>query len=349
MARAKMKAMVLREAGGSFRLEEVPVPEPGPGEALIKVRACGAGLTIHHTKVGRAPATYPRILGHEIAGEIVELGPGVEGLKVGDRVTPHFYLTCGRCKWCLMSRETLCSNLIGFVGRHVDGGYAEYTKLPARNLVRLPDGLPYEESPGEVAIISDAIATPYKVTRKGRIAPLEDVVVIGAGGGVGIHMVQMAKMLGARVIAVDIGKEKLAMARECGAHEVIDAAKGEVSKEVKRLTDGRGADVVVSFVALKEPMEEGLKSLGTGGRLITLGGYSDGPFLVDALQVLRGELEIIGSRYVTLQELAESLELVARGLIKPIVTRTFRLEEAEEAHRLLERGEVVGRAVLLMS
>ncbi len=349
MARAKMKAMVLREAGGPFQLEEVPVPKPGPGEALIKVKACGAGLTIHHVKAGRAAANFPIIIGHEIAGEIVELGSGVEGFKVGDKVTPHFYLTCGRCKWCRLNRETLCSNFMGYIGRQINGGYAEYTKLPIRNLVPIPEGLPYEESPAEVSVICDAIATPYKVMSKARIAPLENVVVIGAGGGVGIHMVQMARVFGARVIAVDLGEEKLTKARECGAHEVIDAAGGEVSKEVKRLTDGAGADVVVSFVSLREPMEEGLNSLGPGGRLVTLGGYADAPFPVDAIRVLRGELEVIGSKYVTWQELAESLELVAQGIIKPIVTRTFPLEEAEEAHELLERGEVVGRAALLIS
>ena len=133
--------MVLREPGKPFVEEEYPDPVPGPGEAVAKVMACGAGLTIHHARMGRVPGVnYPLIIGHGITAVITALGEGVEGLQEGDAVTAHFYVTCGRCKWCLINRETLCENFTGYIGRQVQGAYAEYIKLPARNFIKIPPG-----------------------------------------------------------------------------------------------------------------------------------------------------------------------------------------------------------------
>ena len=141
--------MVLREPGKPFVEEEYPDPVPGPGEAVAKVLACGAGLTIHHARMGRVPGVdYPLIIGHEITAVITALGEGVEGLQEGDAVTAHFYVTCGRCKWCLINRETLCENFTGYIGRQVQGAYAEYIKLPARNFIKIPAGLDYENNAG---------------------------------------------------------------------------------------------------------------------------------------------------------------------------------------------------------
>lgn len=343
-----MRAMVLHTVGAAYELEERPVPRPRADEALIKVRACGAGLTVHHAKVGTSPARLPVIMGHEIAGEVVELGSAVHNVAVGDRVTPHFYLFCGDCRYCLTMREPLCENTRGYIGRQCDGGYADYVALPARNLIKLPATLPYDAHPEEVAVICDAIATPYKVTRRARIRPLEDVLVIGAAGGVGIHMVQLARYVGARVLAADRGEQKLAAAREAGADEVVDALSGSIEEQARRLTDGRGVDVVVDFVASPETLQAGLAALAPGGRLAILGVHRGSRFTVDALQMLSGELEVIGSRYVTRQEIVDSLELVRRGHIRPIVTRTFPLEEAERAHELLGQGAMIGRAALLI-
>ncbi len=158
-----MKAMVLREPGKPFVEEEYPDPVPGPGEAVAKILACGAGLTIHHARMGRVPGVdYPLIIGHEITAVISAVGAGVEGLQEGDAVTAHFYVTCGRCKWCLINRETLCENFTGYIGRQVQGAYAEYIKLPARNFIKLPAGLDYEKDAAEVSVICDAIATPTR-------------------------------------------------------------------------------------------------------------------------------------------------------------------------------------------
>ncbi len=343
-----MKAMVLRGRGAPFSLEDVPDPAAGAGEAVARVIACGAGLTIHHARAGRVAVDYPVIIGHEVVGEIVETGAGVANVRAGDAVTFHCYLTCGDCRWCRVNREPLCDNLAGFVGRHCDGGYAEYVKLPARNFIPLPEGLDYEAHPAEAAVICDAVATPYKVVRRARIAPMETVAVIGAGGGVGIHMVMLARWAHARVIAVDVSPEKLAKCREVGAEAVVDASGGDVAQALLEHTDGAGVDVAVDFVSQDATLEAAAESLGKGGRLVTLGGFTPRPFRLSAGRLLNGELEVMGSRSFTRQEIVESLALCARGEVWPLVTETYRLEEAERAHERLEAGSVTGRAAIVM-
>jgi len=344
-----MKAMVLERKNEPFVMEERPDPKAGPGEAVARVIACGSGLTIHHTRAGRTATNYPIIIGHEVLGEIVETGHGVHGLKRGDIVTPHCYLSCGHCRWCRINRETLCDNLAGFVGRQMDGGYAEYIKLPARNWIHVPEGLDYKNRPAEAAVICDAIATPYKVIRRARIAPMENVAVFGAGGGLGVHMVMMARWAHARVIAVDISADKLRTCREVGADDVVDASKTNVVEAIRELTGGAGVDVAIDFVSQVSTLEAAADSLGKGGRLVTLGGYSPEPFHVSASRLLQGELELMGSRAFTRQEIIESLELCARGQIRPLVTETYRLEEAEKVHARLDAGLVTGRAAIVMT
>ena len=343
-----MKAMVLQRKNEPFVLEERPDPKAGPGEAVARVIACGSGLTIHHTRAGRTVTNYPIIIGHEVLGEIVETGHGVHGLKAGDIVTPHCYLACGHCRWCRINRETLCDNLAGFVGRQMDGGYAEFIKLPARNWVHVPEGLDHKNHPAEAAVICDAIATPYKVIRRARIAPMENVAVFGAGGGLGVHMVMMARWAHARVIAVDISAEKLKTCREVGADAVVDASRENVVEALRELTRGAGVDVAIDFVSQVSTLEAAADSLGKGGRLVPLGGYSPEPFRVSASRLLHGELELMGSRAFTRQEIIESLELCARGQIRPLVTEPYHLEEAEKVPARLDAGLVTGRAAIVM-
>ena len=161
--------MMLKAANTPFVFETFPDPAPGPGEAVARVLACGSGLTIQHVKAGRLPAEFPRIIGHEITGEIVEIGAAVTGLKVGDPVTAYYYLNCGHCRWCHSNLEPLCENTGGNVGKNCDGGYAEYIKLPANIFIKLPEGLDYKAHPAEIGVITDAIATPVKVLRRARV------------------------------------------------------------------------------------------------------------------------------------------------------------------------------------
>jgi propanol-preferring alcohol dehydrogenase len=324
-----------------------PDPVAGPGEAVARVITCGAGLTIQHAKTGRRKVQFPRIIGHEITGEIVEAGPGVTGLKVGDPVTTYFYLNCGHCRWCLTQLEPLCENTGGQVGLECDGAYADYVKLPAQNFIKLPAGLDHKKHAAEIGVVTDALATPYKVLRRANVRAGETVAVIGAGGGLGIHQLMMAKWAKARVIAVDTKPDKFDACRKAGADEVVDASGGRVAEQLMDLTKGQGVDVVVDYVSVTATLEAGAKALARRGRLVTLGGGSAGKtFGLSAADLLNKEQSILGSRYVTRSEVLESLDLVARGEVFPLVTVVCPLEEAEAVHELVERGDVIGRAVL---
>ncbi len=348
-----MRAMVLEQFGAPLKLKDVPVPKIGPNDALVRVRVCGAGLTvvIMIATPGRIKS-YPRIPGHEIAGEVVEVGSEVRTVKVGSRVTNHFYLTCGNCRYCRSGRETLCENFRGNVGNGCDGGYAEYVALPERNLVPIPDGV----TDLEAAVASDAIATPYHACHaEAQISPGDDVLIIGAGGGVGIHMVQMARLCGGRVIAAEVGEEKMELARTMGADEVIDSRRGELVKQVKALTNGRGVDAAIDIVGNSKTLQASLESLAPAGRMVIIGSkpasvYGEDPtFKVNPQEFMRQAQEIHGSRYVNNAEIARTLVLVKQKRIRAVVNRTFPLEEAEHVHELLRKNAIAGRAALIVS
>jgi propanol-preferring alcohol dehydrogenase len=345
--------MVLEQFGAPLKLRDMPVPKAGPNDALVRVRVCGAGLTvvIMMATPGRIKS-FPRIPGHEIAGEVVEIGAEVRTIKVGQRVTNHFYLTCGNCRYCRSGRETLCENFRGNVGSGCDGGYAEYVVLPERNLVPIPDGV----TDLEASVASDAIATPYHACHaEAQVSPGDDVLITGAGGGVGVHMVQMARLCGGRVIAAEIGEEKMQLARAMGADEVIDSRRGEVVKQVKAVTGGRGVDAAIDIVASRDTLQACLGSLAPGGRMVIIGNRSaavfgaDPSFTVDPHEFMQKALEIHGSRYVNNAEIARTLEIVKQKKIKAVVSRTFPLEEAEQAHELLRKNAIAGRAALTVS
>jgi propanol-preferring alcohol dehydrogenase len=344
-----MKALVLKEVGGPLVLEDVPRPQPAPGEALVRVRACGLGLTLVWNRNGRGGSSgkLPRIIGHEIAGDVTEVGPSVDGFTPGDRVNVYYYLICGNCRWCNRGRDDLCDRQAGVVGRQIDGGLAEYVKLPVRNLCHIPPEVNYVDA----AVTADAIATPVHVLReRAHLRAPDTVLVVGAGGGVGVHMVQMARVLGAsQVIAVDITAEKLTLATQNGADAVINSAEVGFDEEVLRLTKGRGVDVVVEMVGVPATLERSLRSVGKGGRLVLVGTYDAKATLPVTQDSLRGECTITGSRYCARHELAEAVDLVAQGRIRPTITRTCQLEEADAVLRSIERMELAGRACAVLS
>lgn len=345
--------MVLERFGAPLTLRDVPVPKIGPNDALIRVRVCGVGLTVVSmiATPGRI-TSFPRIPGHEIAGEVAEVGSEVRAVKVGTRVTNHFYLTCGNCRYCRSGRETLCENFRGNVGSACDGGYAEYVALPERNLVPIPNGV----TDLEASIASDAIATPYHACHKeAQISPGDDVLVIGAGGGVGIHMVQMARLCGARVIAADIGEEKLALAKRMGADELIDARRSELLKQVKALTGGRGVDAAIDMVANSETLQASLASLAPAGRMVIIGSRpksvfgAEPVFTVNPQEHMRQAQEIHGSRYVNSEEILRTLLLVQQKRVQAVVNKTYPLEQAEQVHELLRKNAIAGRAALIVA
>ncbi len=339
-----MRALVVREFGGPLILEDVPVPRPKSDEVLLRVKACAVDqfdLTIRDGKFAMANKV-PIILGHEIAGVVEAVGADVRSVSVGDRVTSTLYLTCGKCRYCLTGRETICTDFKGYVGIHTPGAYAEYTTIPEANLVRLPETISFADA----SVIANAIGTPYHaLTRRARLQPGERIIVTGAGGGVGVHALQLARMMGAFVMAVDIGDEKLALARDLGADLVSDSSAGDFSAAARAWTNGEGADVVLELVGTKT-FDASLKSLARGGRMVIVGSHTGTTLTTSPQAMIANEWEILGSRNVTKRELVEVVNLVAAGRIKPIVTGVYGLEEAEAVHQRLRKQEIIGRVVL---
>jgi propanol-preferring alcohol dehydrogenase len=347
-----MKAMVLPKLGAPLQLQNVPTPKIGPSDALLRVRSAGVGLTIViMTAVPGRVTAFPRIPGHEVAGEVVERGSEVTHVKIGDRVTCHFYLTCRTCRFCRSGRETLCTAFRGYVGMACDGAYAEYMAIPAGNVTPIPADV----SDLDASIAADAIATPYHACREeARVGPGDTVLIVGAGGGVGIHGVQMAKLCGGCVVAADITDDKLQAAKDCGADALVDVRRGDLAGQVRKLTDGRGVDAAIDFVASRETLEASVAALARAGRLVIIGSRPrdvfgvDASFTVEPGRMLYDMLEIHGSRYVTLAEIQQTLELIRQRRIRPIVGRTFPLEGAEEAHEAIRKNALVGRAALVL-
>jgi len=340
-----MKAMVMREWNGPYMLEDRPIPEVGPLDVLIKVKACGIGYTLTNLRAGKLGGSVPRIIGHEIGGIVEDIGSMVTTCKPGDRVCAHFYLTCGRCKWCVNGRETLCENFGGYVGAAIDGGFAEYAKLPERNVLPIPEGVGFAEA----GITTDAVATNWHVFKERcKTKPNDRVLVVGAGGGVGIHAVQVAKIFGAQVIGVDVSDEKLELAKKYGADEVINVAGKEMSQEVMKITAGGGVDAVVDMVSTRQTLEAGIKSLGVGGTLVVVGVPQEVTSLdFEPARLIHDELNLTGCRCATRQEIRESLELVRRGMVRPAVVNTFPLDEANRVQGLIDKMELLGRTVFV--
>ena len=338
-----MRAMVVRKWGEAFKLEERLDPQPAPGEAVMKVRAAGVGLTLVTMRTGIFGGTAPRIMGHELGGDIIAVGDGVENVKMGQRCAVYFYLNCGHCRWCRNGRETLCENHGGYVGVHRDGGYAEFVSLPSENFLPIPDNLDYEGA----AIAADAVNTPWHCMReRAQINPHDDVMLVGAGGGVGIHGVQVAKVFGARVIAVDISEEKLELASKWGADEVVNfRAIEDLAAEAKRLTDGKGVDAAIDFVGKPETFQACIDGLAVGGRAVVIGAQP-GDVKVNPVNLVITEQIVTGSRHSTRAELIETMNIMARGLVTPVVGKRLHVTEVEELFQDLQDEKLLGRGAL---
>lgn len=338
-----MKAMVLDEFGSDFVLTDIPKPQAGPGEVVVKIVACGVGLTLEHARNGLLGGSTPRILGHELAGVVDEIGPGVEHWEIGARVTSSFYLFCGQCYRCAEGRESLCINNKGYYGIASNGAFAEYAALPARNLVRVPDGVPLDSA----GITADALATPYHVAdKRARIKPGENVAVIGAGGGIGVHMLQIVRAFGGRAIAVERDAEKLAeLRRRNMADAYVDAGEDSWATALRAEAADR-LDVCIDIVANEGTLKGAIDALGFGGRLVIVGFNVKADLRASSSRVLQEELEILGSRYASRAEIAACLELAAQGKIAPLVGARFPLTELNEAFEEIRANSVFGRILI---
>jgi len=335
-----MRALVVARYGGRLELADRPVPRPGPGEVLVRVRASGLCGTDVHLLSGRMPlGELPRILGHETAGDIVELGHGAAGWAVGDRVVVAIDVVCGRCRHCLRGHTQRCTAMqrIGF---ERDGGHAEYVSVPAANLIRLPDNLGYEAA----AILPDAVACMYhSLICRGQVRPGQTVLILGAGG-LGIHGVQVARLAGASVIATSRRTERLRLAEQHGAIPVNPATQSLADVVMER-TRGEGVDVVVDNVGTRASVCEALSLLCPGGKLLVVA-YLDETFEVPAIPLFKPEREIIGCRGASKQDLIDVVRLTAAGRLAPVIGARYSLDEAGAAAVQLAGGDVVGRIVL---
>ncbi len=338
---AAMRAMVLEEDGGPLVLREVPAPRPGTGEVVLRVRACAVDRFDVAVRRGiRERATLPHVLGHEIAGDVAAVGDGVGGWTEGDRVATTLYLVCGECRRCSGGRETICENFGGHIGVAVWGGYAEYVAMPARNLVALPATIDYAAG----SILANAIGTPHHALRaRMRLQPRERLIVTGAGGGVGLHAVQLGKLFGAEVMGVDLPGSKLAAISEMGADHAV--GPDELDTAVAAWTDGGGVDAVLELVGTAT-MPATFAALAKGGRMVIVGSHTGTDWEIDTGAIYRRELEILGSRNVSVAELAEVVRLVADGSIRPVIAGRYPLEAAEELQQRVAAGTVIGREVL---
>lgn len=338
-----MKALVLEEINGPLILKNLPRPEPGPGEVLLRVKACAVDQFDLKIRYGKVPDTKtPLILGHEIAGEVAALGPGVTTWTVGQRVTSTLYLTCGRCRKCRTGRETICENFIGYLGIQTPGGYAEYTVVPEANLVELPESISFSQG----SILANAVGTPFHAfTKRMYLQPGERVIITGGGGGVGLHAIQLARLMGALVMAVDIGPAKLEAAQENGADITVDPTQDDFARVARDWTNNEGVEAILELTGAAT-IPTSLKALGKGGRMVIVGFHTGSEFSVQASQMVANEWEILGSRNVTKRELAEVVALVQAGRVRPIVTGTYPLQQAEAIHTRLSQQQIIGRVVL---
>ncbi len=339
-----MKAAVFHGTEKGILIEDIPVPEIGENDILVKVAACGACHTdLHYIEHGiptfKAP---PIVLGHEASGVIEKAGANVTHLAEGQRVLIPAVLTCGRCSYCRAGRENICSDM-KMLGNHFDGAYAEYVAVDAKDVLALPDSIPLEEA----SIIADALSTPFHaVKNRAKVRPGDTVVVYGCGG-VGINAVQIATACGATVIAVDMNEEKLKWAKEFGATYTINAGDVErVSKEVKKMTGG-GADIAIEVIGNPRTIEEAFECCRIGGRLCVVG-YTHEKINIVAGKIMFKEMEITGSLGCPPGEYVPLIKMVENGQIdlQKIVTHRFALDDIQGAFDVMKEGKSLRSIVI---
>lgn len=335
-----MKAMLLKKINTPLVLEDVPMPKIGEDEVLLRVKACGlcaTDLKVLNGELGTSG--LPRIIGHEPMGEIVEIGKNVKGFRIGERAAVSIYITCGVCKYCRSARSTLCLNIKARIGFDWDGGFAEYMKVPVLNLVKVPEGVSDEGA----AILSCGITVPYHALKvRANLGP-EDIIIIIGVGGLGIHAVQVGKLLGSTVIAVDIDDDKLDLAIKYGADYTIKYSPDTYSKKVLEIGN---PTAVLDTVGNSQMLKENLELLQPGGKMVLVS-YGSGKEFSGLLKTIAmSEIEIIGARGATTLELTQVSKLVGLGRIKPVISDIFKLSELNEAIERLRSGKILARAVI---
>jgi NADPH:quinone reductase-like Zn-dependent oxidoreductase len=326
-----------------LKYEEAPEPKIEANEVLVKVKACALNHLDLWLRQGVSDwkLPLPHIVGSDIAGEVAEVGGLVKRVKVGEGVLLCPGISCGQCEMCSKGLDSACRSYTLF-GVFVDGGYAEYVKSPEVNVIPVPSELSFEEA---AAVPLVFLTAWHMLFTRARLQPGEDVLVIGAGSGVGSAAIQIAKSVGARVIATAGADWKLEKAKALGADEVVNHSRQSLSAEVRRFTGKRGVDVIVEHVGAAV-WEECFNSLATYGRLVTCGVTSGGQVKLNVQSLFGRQRTIMGSFMGGKAELLEALKLIARGKLRAVIDSTFPLQDAAAAQRKMESREFFGKILL---
>jgi len=340
-----MKAVLFREHGGPEKLtvEDLPTPTIGTGEVLVRVKACALNHLDIWIRQGNPayPIPLPHVSGSDIAGVVEQIGTQVEGVTVGARVVVSPGLSCWKCENCLAGRDNFCSTF-GIVGAKTHGGYAEYVKVPFRNILPMPENLPFEQA---AAFPLVSVTASHMLFALAGLQHGETVLIMGAGSGVGSMAIQLAKLAGSRVITTVGSDEKIPKAVVLGADAVINHSKEKVAERVKLLTEGKGVDVVIEHIG-PEVWETCLASLAKGGRLITCGATTGAEVKLDLRYVYSRQFTIKGSYMGTRAELVKAAELVGQKRLISVIDRTYPLQEARAAQELMLSRKFFGKIVL---
>ncbi len=339
-----MKGIGFYEHGGLGVLQPVEVPDPiaGQGEVIIRVEYCSLNHLDIFVRRGWSGLNLPKphIPGSDVSGTIAAVGKGVTGWRVGQRVVANPGLWCGECEYCLRGEQSMCVHY-GILGETTAGCYAEYVKVPARNLMEVPDGFPMEKA-SAACLVS---LTAWRMLKRAGLRPGETVAVVGAGGGVNTMAIQIAKLAGAKVFAATGTPEKMERAKALGVDVVVNYREEDWAKAAWLWTNRRGVDVVVDNVG-KATWKQSIKALAKGGRIVTVGATSGPEAVTDIRYLFTKQISIIGSTMGTAMDFKEVMGLVWEGKLKPVIDRVLPLEDAREAQRLLEEGKQFGKIVL---
>jgi len=340
-----VKAIVFQKHGGPEVLQfiDVPDPEPSANEVLVRVRACALNHLDLWVRGGlpNVPIPLPHIPGSDVAGEIAKIGSEVTTVRVGQKVVLAPGVSCGRCPACVSGQDNRCRQFTN-LGYMIDGGCAEFVRAPEMNCLPYPENLSFEQAAAIPLVFQTAW---HMLIARAELQPGEDVLVLGAGSGVGSAAIQIAKFFGARVIATAGSDEKLTKARELGADHLINHKLQKIRDEVRRITNKRGVDVVFEHVGTAT-WDDSLASLALAGRLVTCGNTTGYDAKIDLRFLFSRQLSLLGSYMGVKSELHTIMKLVAAGRLKPVVDRTFPLAEAAAAHAYLESGQQFGKVVL---
>ena len=340
-----MKAVVFHQHGGPDVLQytDLPTPQPGPGQVLVRLRAAALNRLDIWVRVGwpGIQLAYPHIPGADGAGEVAEVGPGVEDFSGGERVVINPNLSCGRCEACLAGYDNRCRHW-KLLGETIPGTYAEFVTLPQSNLLPLPPGFPAEKAAAAGLVYLTAW---HSLIQRAGLRPGETVLVVGASGGVNTASIQIARLAGARVLVVGSSPQKLALAQSLGADGLIDRSQEENwFKTVYQMTGRRGADVVVDNVGVT--FTQSFRAAARGGRIVTVGNTGSAQFEIDNRFIFGKHLALLGSTMGTRADFSAVMGLVFAGRLQPVVDRVFPLAQAAQAQARLEHGEQMGKIVL---